>query len=174
MNLPASISSFMTSSCPRYWSISLQAINIKMKFLSVLLKVSWHHLFSYFFLASFGYLFINLLFQPILFQFLSSHKKPFFSSFYFWLFFLSRGAWILFYTPLWLHLHRSGNKKWVWRMCREPCRATNSRDVCNDFPAPDRCGWRRGCVQVSTHESASFVIITNPGISWRREFSKSI
>lgn len=120
MNLPASISSFMTSSCPRYWSISLQAINIKMKFLSVLLKVSWHHLFSYFFLASFGYLFINLLFQPILFQFLSSHKKHFFSPFYFWLFFLSRGAWILFYTPLWLHLHRSGNKKWVWRMCRDP------------------------------------------------------
>lgn len=49
MNLLASISSFMTSSCPRYWSISLQAINIKMKFLSVLSKASWHQLFSQFF-----------------------------------------------------------------------------------------------------------------------------
>lgn len=49
MNLLASVSSFMTSSCPRYWSVSLQAINIKMKFLSVLSKASWHQLFSQFF-----------------------------------------------------------------------------------------------------------------------------
>lgn len=49
MNLPASISSFMTSSCQRYRSISLQAINIKMKFLSVLSKASWHQLFLQFF-----------------------------------------------------------------------------------------------------------------------------
>lgn len=48
MNLPASISSFRTSSCQRRWSISLQAINIKMKFLSILSKASWHQLFSQF------------------------------------------------------------------------------------------------------------------------------
>lgn len=48
MNLPISISFFMTSSCWRYWSVSVQAINIKMKFLSVLSKASWHQLFSQF------------------------------------------------------------------------------------------------------------------------------
>lgn len=80
MNLPASASSFMTPSCCRCRSISLHTINIQMKFLSVLSKASRHWLFSQFFFppANVEHLFINLLFQPIPFQFLSSHKKHFF------------------------------------------------------------------------------------------------
>lgn len=86
-------------------------------------------MFSQFCPASFEYLFINLLFQPILLQFLSSqlhtnslslihtymivrtHPHIHYSApSYFQPFFLREGACILFYTPSWLHLHQSGKK----------------------------------------------------------------
>lgn len=108
---------------PRYWSISLQAINIKMKFLSILSKASWHQLFSQFFplqaLNTSSSIFYPANLVPIS---LFPQKAFFAPPFYLWLFFLSQGTWILFYTPLWLHLHRSGNKKGFWRMCRDPAR----------------------------------------------------
>lgn len=178
MNLPASISSFMTSSCQRYRSISLQAINIKMKFLSVLSKASWHQLFSQFFslqaLNTSSSIFYPTDLVPIS---LFPQKALFFPSFYFWLFFLSGGAWILFYTPLWLYLHRSRNKKGVWRMCRDPA-GLQTTETCVMIPwfqvaVADKkavCG----TAQMSLCPFLLKPIKLRPGMSRRREFSKNI
>lgn len=161
MDLPASVSSFMTSSCQRYRSISLQAINIKMKFLSVLSKASWHQLFSQFLPpASIEYLFINLLSNQSCSNF-SLPTESFFFPFYFWLFFLSRGAWILFYTPLWLDLHWSGNRKGS-EGCVVTLQGYKQQRCGSDGLASGSGGWQEGSVRVCTNESASFLVIAHP------------
>ena len=124
MNLPASVSSFVTSTCQRYRSISLQAINIKMTCLSVLSKASRHQLFSHIFplqaLNTSSLIFYPTSLVPIS---LFPQKKLFFP-FYFWLLFLSKDARTLFFTPPWLHLHRSGSDglrdvTWACEGCKQ-------------------------------------------------------
>lgn len=121
MNVPASISSFMTSSCQRYRSISLQAINIKMKFLSVLSKASWHQLFSQFFPCKHWIPLHQSFIQPILFQFLSSHKKLFFSPPSIFDFSFLAEVHEYYFT---LHCGcisiDQEIERGVWRMCRDP------------------------------------------------------
>lgn len=159
MNVPASISSFMTSSCQRYRSISLQAINIKMKFLSVLSKASWHQLFSQFFPCKHWIPLHQSFIQPILFQFLSSHKKLFFSPPSIFDFSFLAEVHEYYFT---LHcgcisIDQGGLKDVSW-----PCGATNNGDVCNDFSAPGSSGRQEGCVQVCANESLSFLAISHP------------
>lgn len=177
MNLPASASSFMTPSCCRCRSISLHTINIQMKFLSVLSKASRHRLFSQFFFPLQTLNTSSSIFYSN--QSRSSFSLPtksiFFPSFYFWLLFLSRGAWILFYTPLCLHLHWSGNKNEGPRDASLPCRATNHGDACHDssVPAgggPTDAGWGRVHVNASPTGTG---ISERRAFSWRRVFSGS-
>lgn len=86
--------------------------------------------------------------------------QVFFSS-YLWLFRLSRGAWILFYTPLWLHLHRSGNKKWVWRMCPDPA-GLQTTETWVMIPQLGAAGLGGGRVPVCTDAWATFLVRTDP------------
>lgn len=122
MNVPEPISYFMTSSCRSCLSISQQAINIKMKFFcmsyqklpisivftNVFSCKQWMPLHQSFIKSNL--VLISVLPEKLLSLLCCSFFFPF----------LAEGAWISFYTWLWLHLHRSGNKKQVWRICHDP------------------------------------------------------
>lgn len=157
MDLPASVCSFMTSSRWRYRSISLPAINIKMNFLSVLSKASWHQLFSqFFFPASIEYLFINLSFQPILFQFLSSHKKLFFPPSIFDFLSSQRCMNIILHSTV-VASPSIRTKKWVWRMCPDPAGLQTTEASVMRPSLLEAPQWT-----VCTNGSASFLVTTRP------------
>lgn len=160
MNLPASASAFMTSSCWRYRSISLHTINIKMKFLSVLSKASRHQLFSQFFSLQALNTSSSIFYSNQSRSSFSLPAKSFFSPSVFDFSFLAE-VHEYYFTPHCGCISIDQEiKTWVWRMHLDPTglQTTETRVMIPPFPPAVADA---GCGQVHVNASASSLAITH-------------